>query len=693
MSGTLGTNGVVNGLAGRVLRLRNPCETTAVRMDTIRSPGNPASTAVEPPALDALSTPVWIFDTFACRVHWANAAALSLWEASDLDELRARDLRTDTSQAVESTLRDYLDEFAAGRRITCWWQLSPGGTPKNVLCRFSGIEIEPGRPAMLCEGLLLEGADSGALSDSVMIVSAYDADGRLVSSNPPFRAVFDDEMDDIASLFADAEAAQRLLEGARSEGERAHIDALVLTRDGLRWHALELHRRQNGTDSPALVLLQTDIHERKARELEHARQALTDALTGLRNRTAIEQELRVMHGRGRPFVLFYIDLDGFKPINDTFGHALGDTILRQVAERLETLAGDGATVARIGGDEFIIAAESGALSASPEAFATWIVSSISRPYPAGHLGSLSLSTSVGVAHFPDHGSAIDELLANADTAMYAAKSQGRRRWITYAPGMRDRVQRRTLIAQELPGAGARGELSLVYQPIVVAPDNGVLAVEALLRWRNPRLGVIEPLETVAAAEDTGVIAELDEWVLTRAGRDLRRLRQKFGSQLLANVNISGRHLAQPGFVERLQRVIDDMHLLPGDIVLELTEGAMVPDAFEEGTPVAELAAVGHPIAIDDFGTGYSCLAYLHQLPANYVKIDRAFVSRLETDSNTIGCIHALARGLDMLTVGEGVETRAQASLLLEQGVVLQQGYLHSHPQPLRKLLEDGLLAN
>ena len=192
-----------------------------------------------------------------------------------------------------------------------------------------------------------------------------------------------------------------------------------------------------------------------------------------------------------------------------------------------------------------------------------------------------------------------------------------------------------------------------------------------------------------AAEDTGVIAELDEWVLRRAGRDLRRLRQKFGSRLLANVNISGRHLAQPGFSERLQDTMAELGLLPGDVVLELTEGAMVPDASDQGTPVAELCAAGHSIAIDDFGTGYSCLAYLHRLAADYVKIDRAFVSRLECDAMTIACIHSLATGLGMRTIGEGVETREQAERLLEQGIVLQQGFLHGHPVPLRQLLDEG----
>ena len=645
--------------------------------------------SVPAPGPDQLTTAVWIYDTGNARIHWANSAGLALWESSGLAELRARDFGPETSEAVASMLREYLEDFAAGRTVTCWWQFTPCGKPKNVLCRFSGARLDDGRPAMLCEGLLQDSPDVDVvalLGDSVMVVSAYAADGELQSANPPYRAQFDEEMTSLVALFAEPGDAERLLAGAADPGQRARLDAMVLTRDGPRWHALELHRRDGAADAPVFLLFQTDIHERKARELEHARRAVTDALTGLRNRSGVRRQLEQMCEQGRPFSLFYIDLDGFKQINDTFGHGVGDEILQQVAQRLETLAGEGATIGRIGGDEFVIAAHADRLQASPSAFATWIVNSVSRPYRVARIGALTLSTSVGIARFPEHGRELDELLANADTAMYAAKAQGRRRWIDYAPGMRDSLQRCTLVAQQLPGAGTRGELWLAYQPIVQVREREVVAVEALLRWDNPHLGVIAPMETVGAAEQTGLIGELEDWILQQAGRDLKRLRKRFGADLQVNVNVSGRNLAQPDYADRLARSLRQVALRPADLVLELSEASMLPVAGGNCTPVARLVESGHALAIDDFGTGYSCLAYLHQLPASSVKIDRAFVERLAEDTATIACIHSLVRSFGMLTVAEGVETPCQAAALLEQGVECQQGYLHGRPQSVQALM-------
>ena len=654
-----------------------------------RDTGAPALRAVASaaiPTLEDLRTPVWVYDVERYRIHWANRAALVLWEADHVDELLARDFRPDTSHAVDSALHEFLGEFARGRTVTEWWQISPRGLDKRVLCLCSGFTLEDGRPAMLVEALR-EGVGGVVESAaSALMLSDYDDEGRLQSGNPPFHASFDEEATDFASLFADPAEAAGLLAAARASEEPLRADARMLTRSGPRWHSLELRPAHRGGDEPSLLVLQTDVHERKSRELALASEAVTDVLTGLGNRLGMQRRLAELRESGRPFSLFYVDLDGFKLVNDTFGHAVGDELLAQVADRLVALAGEAPMVARIGGDEFVVAGDAEALQATPDAFATWLVSSLSQPYHAREAGALSLSCSVGIACFPEHGGETDELLANADTAMYAAKARGRRRWIRYAPGMRDRFRRRARVAQALPGAGARGELSLAYQPVVLAPANELVAVEALLRWNSLELGVIPPLEAVAAAEETGLIGELEEWVLERAGLDLPRLRRVFGSHVAVNVNVSGHHLAQPDFVTRLEAHMARLALLPGDVVLELTEGAMVPDGSESGANVDELGARGHRIAIDDFGTGYSCLAYLHRLPADYVKIDRAFVARLHEDRATVPGIHALAGGFGMRTVAEGVETEAQAAMLREHGVLLQQGYLFGRPQPLRDLL-------
>lgn len=629
---------------------------------------------------DQLQTPVWIYDTVNFRIHWANRTALRLWQAEDLAELTSRDFRTDASDAVYQTLLTYLDEFEKGRSICHWWQLSPLGKAKDVYCQFSGVRLEGGRMAMLVEGVEM---DAHLFSGSA-VVALYDESGAMVSASPSLLEQFGGQTKYLSDLLLYSEQSEVLLQIVHEQGGHQE-DIKVKTLRGTRWYSIELRRTRN--EGGLLTVTLQDIHERKSRELQLQSMALLDPLTGVLNRNGMMQKLAPFLEREVPFTLYYLDLDGFKPINDSYGHAAGDELLVEVAKRLTSHATEQGIIARIGGDEFIVAVEGCEAATGQACLATALVNSLSGQYRVSQNSlSIALSVSVGVARFPEHDRDLNLLLADADTAMYVAKDRGRRCWIEYRQGMREQFHRRTQVSQQLAAALSNGEFQLVYQPVLDVENERVVIIEALLRWNSPLLGHVSAEELIDAAEHCGFIGEVSNWVYYRACQDFCLIRSCYGEQVQLSVNISGLHVRQGGLVESLCRAVSDANLRPGDLVLELTETVMMPDSEEYAATVTELVTKGFDIAIDDFGTGFSSLAYLNSIPANWVKLDREFVEQLDHGTETIQCIHQLVTALGKRMIVEGVEYAWQAELLKSNGVNYQQGYLHVAPVALKQLL-------
>ena len=417
-----------------------------------------------------------------------------------------------------------------------------------------------------------------------------------------------------------------------------------------------------------------------------------DALTRLPNRISLqgrlEQAVASARRGGRQLAVLFIDLDRFKNINDTLGHAVGDELLAIVAQRLKALVRESDAVARLGGDEFVVVlTDLPSPAALPSAaLAAMIVEELGRPYQV--LGHVVHSTpSIGIAVFPDDGTDGTVLMKNADAAMYHAKSAGRNNFQFFAQAMNDAAVERLALENGLRQALARKEFRLHYQPQIDIASNEVVGVEALVRWQHPDLGLVPPVKFITLAEETGLIVPIGEWVLGEALRQLSEWRQRGMNRLIMSVNISAHQLSVTGFVDMVLRTLAAHGLPASALKLEITESVAMQRPELTVALLRELRERGVGLAIDDFGTGYSSLSYLKQLPLNCLKLDRSFVSDIETDANDAAICAAtisLAHNMGLAVVAEGVETTAQLEFLRSLGCDGAQGYLFSKPLPAQE---------
>jgi diguanylate cyclase (GGDEF)-like protein len=475
-----------------------------------------------------------------------------------------------------------------------------------------------------------------------------------------------------------------------SKYSRFEGDLLINSQKGERWYYVIAVNTQRHSKEDKILLQQYDIHNRKIGELELSKEVISDPLTGLLNRKGFYSKLEKIEEQKESLVLFFIDLDGFKLVNDSFGHATGDQVLKSVANRLRAILPENieAFISRFGGDEFIVGvviADNGAINFFDEGlFADSMVSSLSDMYHENDSYPMSLSASIGLAHYPDDINVITEVVLFADAAMYQAKESGKRRWVRYQKGMERTVRRKSLIAQRLFYAEQNQELMLYYQPIWDFSEgkNCIVSFEALLRWHDDELGWVPAEDIVQVAEEIGIIDNIERWVAGKALSDLLILRDYINPHVTMAINISAVHLRVPKLPEFLLSIIEESQLTPSDLTVELTESALISDIEDQNHVVRKLADKGIKISIDDFGTGYSSLAYLHYIPATTVKIDRSFVERIEHDSKTIKHIQQLIEAHGMRALIEGVETQQQQDKLISFGVYLHQGYLKGKPKPL-----------
>jgi diguanylate cyclase (GGDEF)-like protein/PAS domain S-box-containing protein len=426
-----------------------------------------------------------------------------------------------------------------------------------------------------------------------------------------------------------------------------------------------------------------DITQRKNAERQIVHQAYHDALTGLPNRMLffdrLTQALTLARRDERGLAVLFLDLDQFKLVNDTLGHAAGDRLLVEIARRLQTTARDGDTVARVGGDEFTLLLRHVDDGAGAARVAQQVLEAIARPAEIDGQ-PLYLTTSIGISTYPADGEEAEALLTNADIAMYRAKELGRSRYQLCTPAMNAKSVARLTLERDLRQAVERGELALLYQPQVRIASGRTVGVEALLRWNHPERGLVRPAEFIGVAEETRLILPIGEWVLRTACEQARRWHRDGCSDLRVAVNLSALQFQQRGLVAVVQEILKDTGVDPDWLVLEITESAAMHDAELTVEVLAMLRAMGLRIAIDDFGTGHASLSYLRQFPIDSLKIDRGFVSDLETSregSAIVNAIIGLAHGLDLEVVAEGVETEGQLRFLADSGCEEYQGFLIS----------------
>ncbi|EJN39477.1 diguanylate cyclase (GGDEF) domain-containing protein [Pseudomonas sp. GM84] len=435
-----------------------------------------------------------------------------------------------------------------------------------------------------------------------------------------------------------------------------------------------------------------------ARSLTLANQELTqlalhDTLTGLPNRTLlsdrIEQAIGKVAEQGGCFALMFIDLDGFKPVNDAFGHHVGDLLLKAVAARLRGHLHSQDTLARIGGDEFVLLVE---LQEPDDAMDVAVkqVNLVSRPYRVAE-HDLQLTASLGIVLYPGNGEDQLELLRNADAAMYHAKSAGKNGYSFFDVSMNSNARQQLQLLQDLRMALEQRQFRLHYQPKFDAQACQPIGAEALLRWEHPQHGLLLPDRFIGLAEKTGLIIPIGEWVLDEACRQMRQwLEQGHGDWRMA-VNLSALQFCHAGLVDSVARALRENGLPANHLTLEITETTAMHDADASLTVLQRLSDMGVDLSIDDFGTGYSSLMYLKRLPANELKIDRGFVRDLEQDSDDaaiVSAIVALGQALGLRIVAEGVETDGQQDFLTRLGCDSLQGYLLGQPVPAEQFMNN-----
>jgi diguanylate cyclase (GGDEF)-like protein len=484
----------------------------------------------------------------------------------------------------------------------------------------------------------------------------------------------------LSDLDDEAVALRALQNGARGYLVRSETSArLLVTTLGA---ALESHR----------MILQLNTARERARHL-----ATHDQLTGLANRSLFHDRLEqavagARRGRQKLAVLF-VDLDGFKSINDTLGHAVGDGLLRGIARRIASCLRETDTAARLGGDEFAVMLTNLGNELDAATVARKIVAALGEPLQFRQQ-TTTIRCSIGIATFPRDAQDAEALLKRSDTAMYHAKQRGGSRFDFYTDDMNAAIQRRVALEDRLRTALDQSEFVVHYQPQFDLTRGRIIGAEALLRWKHPELGLVSPAHFLPIAEETGLIVPIGDWILRSACDQNARWNREGHRGLRVSVNVSSQQFLEPGLADVVKSALDQSGLAPISLELEITESSLLRDVEVTVNTLRRLKDLGVRLAIDDFGTGYSSLAYLKRLPIDVLKIDQSFIRSLTTDpadATITQTIVQLAAGLNLTTIAEGVETLEQLLLLGSYGCSRMQGFLFGKPAPIH--IFEGWLEN
>lgn len=667
-------------------------------------------------ALWATGEQFWEYDLAHRRFHRlradegtvAGAPITLIPRSGDLPPIHPQDLPA-VMQRLESHLRGQTPLFTSEHRI----DLAGNGTWAWVRVRGRVTECDASGRALRLAGTARDvtagrnaeyeyRVASEVMRSMSEAVAVVDADGRFITVNPSFSRMTGYDAAEVVgqplSILDSrqgSDGSQRLLAQVQRAGHWSG-DNWKVRKDG---EEILCHVESNLVPDASgqrqmYVLVLNDITEQKRAEQELRYLANYDTLTSLPNRTLLSERLsravvRARREKGRVAVLF-IDLDRFKDVNDSLGHATGDRILRAAAARVQQTVGAQHTVARLSGDEFTVVLEGITSAAEAERVAERIIAAFAEPLPFGDRLELAVSPSIGISLYPDHAQVPTELLKHADTAMYQAKSAGRRTWALYSETMDEKTRHRAILASALRRALEREELKLVYQPRLSISRQQVVGAEALLRWESRELGEISPGQFIPLAEESGLIVEIGSWALRQACLALRSWRQAGLARMSVAVNVSSLQLQRGDLAEVVARVLAETGVDAGGLELELTESVLMANPERSAEVLRACRALGVAVAIDDFGTGYSSLAYVKRLPLTTLKIDQEFVRDIavDTDDEAItSAIIAMGHSLDLKVVAEGVETAQQLAFLREHGCDEIQGHYVS-----RALASEQCLA-
>ncbi|MGG3917578.1 EAL domain-containing protein [Parageobacillus thermoglucosidasius] len=459
----------------------------------------------------------------------------------------------------------------------------------------------------------------------------------------------------------------------------------------LEWLTISAVKDQQGNVTNYVAIF-SDITEHKRNMEQLTKLALYDPLTNVPNRYLFEKRLesiiRMSKKHNQSFALLFLDLDRFKNINDTLGHHMGDMLLKETAQRLNGMLRKQDTIARFGGDEFVIILPNLKHIREAVYMAENIIESLKRPFNVNHQ-EVYISTSIGISVYPYDGTDKETLIRMADRAMYQAKTNGRNQFVLYHDGMNNNGRHLFQLETALRKAFDLGEFALYYQPQVDMKTKQIRAVEALIRWNHHEKGVISPGQFIPLAEESGLITPISDWIIMQACEDLKQLQWQF-PYVKMSINISPIYFQQIDFLEKLQKTIESVNVNPRSLELELTESAIMPHAEQSVGRLTTLKTMGISIAIDDFGTGFSSLSYLHRFPIDVLKIDQSFIKQLsqyQEDLAIVKAIIMMAHSLQIQVVAEGVETEKQYQILEEQRCDFVQGYYVSNPLTIGELYE------
>ncbi len=641
--------------------------------------------------LNRLDTALWVFDVDNSEVVWANRAGLEIWAAASIQELQARDLKSDMSPAIEQRLRQYQADFEKSDAIfTEMWTLYPQGKPIPVWIQFSGFPLDDGRIAMLCEGRpgaqtqpeALRSAD--ALLHTRLMISLHTEEGDTLYLNPAARATFDSNNNALADRFANQNDYRKVMEAVGSDGETSLI-AQMSTATGHKWHELTARRCFDPVSGqPSVLVSQSDVSDLKAAEAHAKTQALTDPLTNLPNRLglpAIFNHMVIEAERNNTIIgVYFIDLDQFKNINDTLGHVHGDTLLVHIADTLRGICGPDDAAVRIGGDEFLYLAMAPASNIEQlSRRAEELLGKLSHPVSSDGR-RLNVTPSIGIARWPYDTENIHGLMKFADLAMYEAKAAGRNQYCFFEPWMNESHKNELELLTELREGLDAGQFEVHYQPRLDAKTKKITAVEALARWHHPKRGLVYPADFIPLCEKSGLIKKLGAFVLQTAIKQHRKWRKQ-GHCITVAVNVSQRQLNTEDFAEDVEQVICNCGCEGKYLELEMTETLVVEGSETVHTNIERVRQMGVRVAIDDFGTGYSNFARLNDMAVDCIKIDRSLVLGLPDTEGLLKIVVAMCRMMNVTIVAEGIETAEADKKILELECDELQGFYYARPMP------------
>lgn len=644
--------------------------------------------------MSLMASPLFLVDVDVMSIVWANEPAVDHWRAASANALYHRNFKDSMTTTHELRLRQLLhDCFEQNRSFSEHWTIHSKKIRQNSNFQFLPFAAVDERKLLLLhvqkEDMTLSDEDAyriTALMHTSSMISAYDRRLQLVYCNTAARKSLPPKMTEVRNRIADPTDLTRI-SNALLSCDNLTIELQVNTQRGKRWHTAQIERCINPTSGKTLYLVsETDITEKKAAEDKVFKLAYTDYLTELPNRTALHNHLdTVASSDDASFAIFFLDLDRFKAVNDSLGHAVGDQLLVDIALRLRQGIGQHGMVSRFGGDEFVIVITNPIDRVALQSLAEQVLYSLASPVViAGN--KLRVLPSIGIGLYPDDSDSVSGVMAVADDAMYVAKKNrcgyhfyDKEMLSSISADVRDRLR----LEVDMPAALEHNEFELFFQPKVACNSHKVHSVEALIRWHHPVRGMVEPDIFVNIAEETGQIVELGNWVLLAAMRQQQCWKEQ-GLAVPISINISARQFSANDLLANVSDALAETGCNPSMIELEITESILVGEPDIVFATLSHLSSMGIKLALDDFGTGYSNLAQLQRYPLSCLKIDKAFLANRDL-SLLMRTILDMGRVLGLEVVAEGVETRSQVEWLTANGCDLMQGFYFSRPQPEDKI--------